>query len=363
MKRNISILFLILVIVVESLKAQSTFDVVGLCIVLPEKDNVDQFVTFIEDELAPQGINTLVLRVDYRYAYKSRPELRLLFTLSEEDIKKIVRVCQKHNINVIPQVNLLGHQSWHSTPSKLIAMYPEFDETPHVKLPKNYVWPNDDGLYCKSYCPLHPDVHAVVFDLVDEIVEVFEAKAFHAGMDEVFYLADDKCPRCKGKSTAELFAGEIIKINDHLAKTDTQLWIWGDRLIDGNESGIGIWEASGNQTAAAIDMIPKSVVINDWHYEQAVPTPAYFALKGFDVIACPWRKPEVAEAQVEMMNDFRKNSSYKMKSHYKGVMHTVWSSAESFMDVYSGKLENPDKKGNQVLTFKAMIMAANALAE
>ena len=74
-------------------------------------------------------------------------------------------------------------------------------------MPEDYEWPNDDGLYCKSYCPLHPDVHEVVFALVDEIMEVFEAKSFHAGMDEVFYIGEDECPRCNGKDKAELFAG------------------------------------------------------------------------------------------------------------------------------------------------------------
>ena len=39
-----------------------------------------------------------------------------------------------------------------------------------------------------KHCPLHPDVHKIVFDLVDEICNVFETDAFHAGMDEVFTL-------------------------------------------------------------------------------------------------------------------------------------------------------------------------------
>lgn len=342
-------------------QAQTSFEVVGLSVALPEKEHVDRFTKFIADELAPQGINTLVLRVDYRYAYASRPELRNNKPLSESDVKKIVAVCKKHQINIIPQVNLLGHQSWHSKHTKLLEVYPEFDETPHVQLPENYEWPNEDGLYCKSYCPLHSKVHDVVFDLVDEIVKVFEAKAFHAGMDEVFYLADDQCPRCKGKSPATLFAGEVTKIAKHLEKTDTQLWIWGDRLLEGIESGIGIWEGSGNHTESAIDMIPKSVVINDWHYEQALPTPAYFALKGFDVVACPWRKADVAESQVDMIYDFQKNSPKKMRSHFKGVMHTVWSSAESFMDVYSGQKENTDERGNQAETLKAMTARIKAL--
>ena len=35
-------------------------------------------------------------------------------------------------------------------------------------------------MYCKSYCPLHPDVHDVVFDLVDEICDVFETEGVKA---------------------------------------------------------------------------------------------------------------------------------------------------------------------------------------
>lgn len=346
-----------------SLVAQSSFEVSGLCIKAPVHKNLDRFVTFVEKELVPMGINTMVLRVDYNYAYKSRPELQSENPLTETDVKKLVAVAKKHQINLIPQVNLLGHQSWHTEATKLLQVYPEFDETPEIELPETYEWPNEDGLYCKSYCPLHPEVHEVVFDLVDEIINVFEATAFHAGMDEVFYLANDNCPRCQGLDPAALFAGEVRKISDHLAEKDARLWIWGDRLISGSETGIGMWEASMNNTARAINMIPTSVVICDWHYEKAYPTPAYFATKGFDVIACPWRKPEVATAQVEMVHGFRENSTPEMKAHFLGTMHTVWSSAEDFMDVYYGKKLNTDENGNQVATFKAMIEATDGLEQ
>jgi len=42
-----------------------------------------------------------------------------------------------------------------------------------------------------------------------------ESTAFHAGMDECF-TCDDKCPRCGGRDKAELFAGEVRTIRDHL---------------------------------------------------------------------------------------------------------------------------------------------------
>ena len=111
-------------------------------------------------------------------------------------------------------------------------------------MPEKYEWPNADKLYCKSYCPLHPEVHKVVFDVVDEICDAFETNAFHAGMDEVFYLGEDKCPRCGGRDKAELFANEIRLIRDHLAQKNRRFWIWGDRLIDGKTTGLGMWEAS-----------------------------------------------------------------------------------------------------------------------
>lgn len=355
MKRLILFLFLV---IASNLHSQNTFEVKGFCISAPGHDKMDQFIDFVKNELAPQGVNTLVLRVDYNYAYESRPELRGENPLSKLQVKQLVNTCKELNINIIPQVNLLGHQSWHSKHTKLLDIYPEFDETPHVQLPEKYVWPNDDGLYCKSYCPLHPKVHEVVFDLVDEILEVFEANAFHAGMDEVFYLANEKCPRCKGKDPASLFAGELTRISDHLNKKGARLWIWGDRLIDGSVTGIGMWEASMNNTSRAIDMIPKSVVICDWHYEKAHPTPAYFAMKGFDVIACPWRKPDVAVAQAKMMSDFKNNSTPEMANRFLGMMQTYWSSPSRFIE----EQKNPaSQKDNAAECFKAMISTINAL--
>ena len=68
----------------------------------------------MENELRSGGINTLVLRVDYNYKYKSHPELRNENTLSEKDVKKIVKAAKTSNIKLIPQINLLGHQSWAS---------------------------------------------------------------------------------------------------------------------------------------------------------------------------------------------------------------------------------------------------------
>jgi hypothetical protein len=325
---------------------ETTLPVRGLCIAAPKSSDLDEFLKFIAQELAPRKLNTLILRIDCSYQFKTHPELINKGALSEAEIKKLVDICHKNQIQLIPQINLFGHQSWAEKETQLLHVYPEFDETPHVKMPEKYEWPNSDGLYCKSYCPLHPDVHKIVFDLVDEICEVFETNAFHAGMDEVFYIGDEKCPRCSGKDKSQLFAGEVNLIRDHLALQNRKLWIWGDRLIDGKTTGIGMWEASENDTHRAIDLIYKDVVICDWHYERPDLTPVYFAAKGFNVVTCPWRNPENAIRQTQDMFRFRESGTPEMNERFQGMMQTVWFGAGQFMDEFYGRGKNKGQDMN-----------------
>jgi hypothetical protein len=332
MKRLVTFLLLATVCrLVAQDKPDKPFPVRGFCIGAPSVAGVDAFVKFINEELAPRNVTTLILRVDYNYQYVSHAELRDSNPLSQADVKKLVDACKQHHIRVIPQVNLLGHQSWAGRLGSLLRNYPELDETPWVKMPEKYAWPNADKLYCKSYCPLHPKVHDVVFAVMDEICEAFETDAFHAGMDEVFYIGEDKCPRCAGKDKAALFAGEVTAIRDHLAKNNRMLWMWGDRLLDGKTTGLGEWEASMNNTAAALDLMPKDVVICDWHYERAEPTAAYFALKGFNVVTCPWKNDKSAVQQVQDLARLREQSNPRLQKRVLGLVQTVWSGADPFL--------------------------------
>lgn len=334
----------------------------GFCISVPSQNDLEDFIKFIDEELAPRKVNTLILRVDYNYQYESHPELRNESALSGKDVRKLVEICKKHDIKIIPQVNLLGHQSWAGTVGNLLKVYPQFDETPNVKIPEKYVWPNADSLYCKSYCPLHPDVHKIVFDIVDEICGVFEADAFHAGMDEVFYIGEAQCPRCSGRDKAELFAGEVRTIRDHLALKGRKLWIWGDRLLDGKTTGLGEWEASFNNTHRAVDMIPKDVVICDWHYERPDQTPVYFAMKGLSVVTCPWRNSTSAVLQAQDIIKFRDHSTPEMKDRFLGMVQTVWSGTRQFLDSYYGK-KSDTGTASDVSCFKTLFEEIGKMTE
>jgi len=319
----------------------------GFAIEAPSARGVDLFVRFIEEELAPARVNLLILRVDWNFDYKSHPELSDEHPLSQADADKLVAACRKHGIRLVPQVNLLGHQSWAKETYALLREYPQFDENPSVKTEYYTKWPNPYRLYCKSYCPLHPDVHRVVFDVVDEICDAFQADAFHAGMDEVFYLGEDECPRCHGKDKSELFAGEVTAIHDHLASKGRSMMIWGDRLLDGRTTGLGEWEASYNDTWRAIDLIPKDVLICDWHYERADLSAVYFAMKGLPVVSCGYRDPDISVQQVKDMIKFRAQTPDETRDNLQGYVHTIWSSAGRFLRSYFRAPGQEDPRGGR----------------
>jgi len=153
-------------------------------------------------------------------------------------------------------------------------------------------------------------------------------------MDEVFYIGNDNCPRCGGRDKAELFAGEVRVIHDHLLEKGREMWIWGDRLLDGKTTGLGEWEASLNNTHRAIDMIPKDVVICDWHYDRADKTAVYFAMKGFKVVTCPWRQPSTAVTQINDLISFKHESTPEMNARFLGIMETTWIRTSFFLHSY-----------------------------
>jgi hypothetical protein len=316
-------------------------------------DELPLALRFIQEALPKEGVNVLVLEFDYNYQFTKHPEVAEPDSLSRDDVRQIVAACKKAGVRLIPQINLLGHQSWAKKTNALLRSHPEFDETPGK-------YPDNEGTYCRSYCPQHPGIHKVLFDLIDELADACEADAFHVGMDEVFLLGEDDCPRCKGKDKAELFAQEVRALHDHLAASQRTMWMWGDRFLDGETTGLGKWEASVNHTYPAIHNVPKDIVICDWHYDQAVPTAEYFAMEGFQVLSCPWRKPDVALAQLQAIRAVRTHATEALAGRMQGVLATTWCDFGQFVNAYYGKGPADLQATEAANTFRALFREIKA---
>jgi len=193
----------------------------GVHIQLRSDGDVPLLKRTITEALAPMGVNVLILEVHYTFAFDSHVDLRAGTPLTKAHARELAALCRRHAIRLIPQFNCLGHQSWGKHTFPLLTRHPEFDETPQI--PKD-----NPKICCRSWCPLHPEVNKVVFALIDELIDAFEADAFHVGLDEVFLIASDQCPRCKGKDPAKLLAKAVNDYHTHLVKEKkVEMLMWG----------------------------------------------------------------------------------------------------------------------------------------
>lgn len=247
----------------------------GIVLTAPLTDQIDDVIEFINDYLAPNGCNLIVMQVRYRYQFKRHPECQGYDPLSFTDVKRLLEVCGKNNIKLVPKMNLHGHQSGlHNTPTDgilhghsepipdfrdgLLRAYPELDEQP-----------NEKGVfYSRSLCMTNPLVKMIIFDLMDELLEVFESDTIHIGCDEVFHLG--LCEECAKHSKHQLFADWINTLNSHLKERGASMMMWGDRLLNKDELAVyNRYESANNGTHDAINLISKDIYICDWHYENS----------------------------------------------------------------------------------------------
>ena len=278
-------------------------------------------VRLIHEVLGARKCNVFVYEIDYNFKFVSHPEMAGGDSWTRTQVGEMVKACAEEGIRLIPEINCLGHQSWMEPPGRLLSVHPEFEEIPDGTIPQTRT--GSGQFYCRSWCPRHPEIISFIGDLADELVDAFQSDSFHAGMDEVFVIGSDKCPRCRGLNTAELFAGAVKGLHDRLEKRGKGMLIWGDRLLDSEKTGYSDWDASGNGTAPAIGMIPKDIIICDWHYEyrEDYPSLDIFPRNGFRVWPTTYSS---LRGERKFMSDARKRKNRMIL----GVLTSIWTTVD-----------------------------------
>lgn len=273
-------------------------------------------------KLAEMGVNILILEVDNKFDYQSHPELRQGDAyISKKGARAFARLCKKNGIRLIVQFQCLGHQSWAKITFPLLTRYPHFDLTPGA-------FPQNEGIYCREWDPTNPEVNKIVFALLDELIDAFGVDGIHVGMDEVFLLGSEHSPATKGMDPAKLYAKAVNEIYDHLVKKrGVEMLMWGDRLIDGRKYTYGEWEADLTGVSPAVDMIPRDIIICDWHYEPRddYPSVPMFLEKGFRVLPTSWKKVEAANKLIDYS---LQQENPKMLGH----LFTTWGEETEIVD-------------------------------
>ena len=299
-------------------------DTRAILLAAPLEDEMELFERFVRDILVKCGINTIVLGVGYGFEFRCHPEVVEQPALSHENARRIASVCRHHGIRLVPQMNLFGHQSFgrDKRPIGIIRAYPDMEEVGA-----------DEVTYQRCLCLTHPRLKALVCSLMDEMIDVFGTVDFHIGQDEAFEIG--KCDRCKGfrlRSSTRL----AQCVARSLSARGVTTWMWGDRLLNGHiipERGAG-YETSLCGTWKAIDMVPRDIMICDWHY-RVLPyghhSPSYWARHGFAFVVCPYNNTFAADQLIVA-------AVAADTPLFKGVFHTTWTRfaafAEACFDLY-----------------------------
>ncbi len=222
----------------------------GYRVFLPGRANIPTFYAMV-DLLAYYKYNYIVLEIGGAMEYKRHPEINeawLQFchevhskhgraieiqqrtypwaknsihcdngdggVLTQEECRNLRDYCVSRGLEVIPECPTMSHSDY------ICLAHRELAERQ-----------NDD--YPDTYCPNHPDTYPLVFDLLEEVIEVFTPKHMHIGHDEMYSIG--LCERCRDKDPVDLYVDDIKKTKAFLDERGIETWMWGEKLLDAVE--------------------------------------------------------------------------------------------------------------------------------
>lgn len=245
------------------------------------------------DKASKARFNAIILAVNNGMKFDSHPEISKKNAFTKEQIFDLIKYAKERHLEVIPQIDLLGHQEWLLAPA-----YPEL-------IIKEGILKDSPNMFL-TYNPKNPLVYKIIFDILEEVIEVFKPRYLHIGHDEAFGIRVFNEPE-----SYQLFAEDVNKISEFLLKNGIKTMIWGDMLKkEHNGAEKGVYKA--------IDFISKGVIIVDWIYppQKDYPSIRYFAEKGFQVMGATFKN----EKGIKSYADFMKN----FKPRPLGMVATTW---------------------------------------
>jgi hypothetical protein len=179
------------------------------------------------------------------------------FILEQDDVKKIVSFASENFIEVIPEIPSLTHGFY------LLTRHPELAEY------EADIWPD-------TYCPSNPATYDLMFDVLDEYIEVMDPKMIHIGHDEWRGAPLDSCRRCRGKDYSDLFAKDVNTLYDYLQKKNIKVAMWGDFLLESvrgkgphdqiSATGLKYQTPGGLRPEVVRESIPKDILMFNWFW-------------------------------------------------------------------------------------------------
>lgn len=254
------------------------------------------------DHMAERGVNMLVVDLGEGLVYPSHPELAITGSWSVEKMRTEIARLNAKGIEVVPKLNFsTTHNSWLGDYSHAVS----------------------SRLY-----------YRVCEDVIRDCCEIFDSpRFFHIGFDEEYCEHQEKNDRYK-----------------YICVRHGEMW-WGDflhivRTVEDNGARPWAWSDFGWHNKEYFTRCPKSVVQQNWYYDECYggfdlatnKTDDYCRLKefteleeaGFDQVPCGtnwtgWRRGQLGVGADDVMGRLVKYArAVVSKEHLYGFMMAPW---------------------------------------
>lgn len=196
--------------------------------------------------------------------------------LTQDEVRELISYCRKRGLEVYPEVPTLSHCDY------ICMAHPEIAE-------------RQEDPYPDTYCPYHPDTYKIVFDIFEEVIDVFQPKLINIGHDEFYSMC--LCERCKDRKAHDVYAYDIWKIHDFLAERGIRTAMWGEKLLpvvtkDGHTyGGAGADRLAPNGRPYCYPpafycqtMLPRDILMLHWYYIFGIQYDHVYHTHGYEAV-------------------------------------------------------------------------------
>lgn len=292
---------------------------------LSAKDGGDEIAKALRTLLARFKMNSLVFECEYIIWDGHEDLTHPKYGMTKKEARKVVDAARKYFIDIAPLVQSLGHSEWIFTNGKNLDIA-EDPETPY------------------AYNPTNPDTYTFIFDVYQQALDLFQPRYFHIGHDEVTMRG--RFPwrsKDSGKTTTDLIIGDINTLHTWFKEKNVRVMMWGDMFLHADEATDAHFAPSLEEAKQRRSLLPKDVIITDWHYAAAKPE-EYISIKlwndlGFDTIGSGWDNPV----------NIRNLAGACVNEKATGYLQTTWAG-------FNFKIDNNEESWPQ---YWAYILAAH----
>ena len=197
--------------------------------------------------------------------------------LTQAELQDIIDYATARGIEIIPECPSTSHCDYMLTRHRELAEHPE-DE------------------YADTFCTEEPKAYELLFDLLDEVIDLFKPRIINIGHDE--YYNFKMCPKCKDKHPVAIFVDDVTRIHDFLASRNVRTMMWCDKLLNCDfRIGYGgaanfsykAWNVNSDffniipAVWPSVDLLPRDIICLHWYWGMGDKYEKTLLEKGYEV--------------------------------------------------------------------------------